>query len=320
MVYPGVVLLTIVGILAALWVGPLELTPATVLGSVLRLDSGDDFLVLELGLPRSVLAVLVGAGLGVAGALMQAQTRNPLGSPDVIGFGAGASLGAVVALIPLHLRGVPVGLAAVIGGLVTALIVLALAGGSSRAGFRIIVVGIAVTALVTGITSYLLTRSALAESINAQRWLSGSLNDATWTDCLVMLVAAVLLIPAAAALRRPLVALQLGEEVGIGLGVRIPRVQFAVVIVSVLLSAAAVTTAGPVAFIGLAAPQIIVRLVRRPAPLVVGSALVGALLMVLSDLLAQNVIPGYELPVGIATGVVGGLYLAWLLTKMWRRT
>ena len=319
-VYPTLTLLTVVGMAVSLWVGPLDLTPTVVLRSVLGLDADNDFLVMDLGLPRVVLAVLVGAGLGVAGALMQAHTRNPLGSPDVIGFGAGASLGAVIALIPLHLRGLPVGVAAVIGGLVTALVVLACAGGASRAGFRLIVVGIAISALVTGVSSYLLTRAALAEAINAQRWLSGSLNDATWIDCLVMLVAAVVLIPLASMLRRPLVALQLGEEVGVGLGVRVSAVQFGVVIVSVLLSAAAVMTAGPVAFISLAAPQIVVRLVRRPAPLIVGSALTGALLMVLSDLMAQNTIPGYELPVGIATGVVGGLYLAWLLTKMWRRT
>lgn len=300
--------------------GPLPVAPWDVLRTVAGSAPENEFAVLTIGLPRATLAILIGIGLGAAGALMQAQTRNPLGSPDVIGFTQGAAAGAVIALIPFHQGGAVVSAAGLIGGLLTAAIVFALAGGASRGGYRLIVIGIGISALLTGVTSYVLSRAKIANATEAQRWLSGSLNDADWPRCLIMLGAVVLLLPIAIRLRRPLLIMQLGDDVANGLGVRLKSTQAAIIGVAVLLSAAAVTTAGPVGFIALAAPQIALRVARGPAPLVATSAAVGAVLMLLSDLLAQRALGSVSVPVGVATGVVGGIYLAWLLMRMWRRT
>jgi len=313
-------LLCVAVVLLTMATGPLPVTPIDVLRTIAGQQPDNEFAVLTIGLPRATLALLIGIGLGAAGALMQAQTRNPLGSPDIIGFTNGAAAGAVIALIPFHQKGLVVSLAALVGGLVTAAAVFALAGGASRGGYRLIVIGIGVSALLTGVTYYLLSRANLSGAMDAQRWLSGSLNDADWNRCVIMLVAVVVLLPVATWLRRPLLITQLGDEVSHGLGVRLHAIQGLVIAVAVLLAAAAVTTAGPIGFIALAAPQIALRLARRPAPLVLTSAAVGALLMVLSDLLAQRALGSVDVPVGITTGVVGGLYLAWLLSRMWKQT
>lgn len=312
-------LLTVGVVFLTIGTGALPVSPMAVLRTVAGRDPDNEFAVLTIGLPRAVLAVLIGFGLGVAGALMQAQTRNPLGSPDVIGFSSGAAAGAVIALIPFHQTGTAVSLAALGGGLLTAILVFLLAGGASRAGYRLIVIGIGISALLSGVTSYLLSRAKLMDAAGAERWLSGSLNEADWERCIIMAISVAVLLPLACWLRGSLLVLQLGDEVSHGLGVRLRPVQGLVITVSVLLCAAAVTTAGPISFVALAAPQIAVRLARRPAPLILTSAAVGALVMVLSDLLAQRALGSVDVPVGIATGVVGGLYLAWLLTRMWKR-
>lgn len=300
--------------------GPLPVSPLDVLRTIGGSQPDNEFAVLTIGLPRAALAALVGVGLGVAGALMQAQTRNPLGSPDVIGFTNGAAAGAVIAMIPFHQSGLGVSVAALAGGLITAAAVFVLAGGAAHAGYKLIVIGIGASALCVGVTSYLLSRANIASAAEAQRWLSGSLNDATWERCGVMAAAVLVLVPVAVGLRRALLVMQLGDDLALGLGVRLTMLQGAVIAVAVLLSAAVVTTAGPIGFIALAAPQIAIRLIRRPAPLVLASAVIGALLMLLSDFVAQRALGSTDIPVGIATGVVGGMYLAWLLARMWRRT
>lgn len=314
--------ITAVTVVAAIFVilgtGPLPVSPAAVISTVLRSSTENDFAIMEIGLPRALLAVLAGMAMGVGGALMQAHTRNPLGTPDVIGFLYGASAGAVLALVPMHLRGTPVGIAAVIGGLITAVLVYLFAGGAHGAGYRLIVVGIGMSALLTGVTNYLLSRADVGSGMDAQRWLAGSLNDAGWADVRLMVPVAAIAILAGARLRRPLVALEMGDDVAVGLGVNLYRTQLQVVAIAVLTSAATVYTVGPVAFVGLVAPQVAIRLARQPGPLVVTSALTGGLLLLVGDLVAQRTLPSTPVPVGIATGVIGGIYLAWLLTRMWR--
>lgn len=315
----GAVIGSLVLIFVTLGTGVAPVSPFDVLQTVAGNAPENEFAVLDVGLPRALLAVLCGMALGVGGALMQAHTRNPLGTPDVIGFTAGASVGAVIALVPLHLKGTPVSIAALIGGAVTAVVVFALAGGAHRAGYRLIVVGIGVTAMLMGVTSYMLSRAEVATGLDAQRWLAGSLNNATWTEVSVMLVAVAVLLPAGMALRRPLLVTDLGDEAAIGLGVPLKAVGGCVVAVSVLTAAVVVSTLGPIGFIDLAAPQVAIRLIRLPGPLVASSAVVGGFALLAADLLAQRALPDDNLPVGIATGVVGGIYLAWLLTRIWRK-
>lgn len=314
----AVAIVVVLAMFVCLGTGPLPVGPLEVVRTVLGRSTENDFAIMDVGLPRVLLAVLCGMVMGVGGALMQAHTRNPLGTPDVIGFLYGASAGAVIALVPLHLRGTPVAVAAVLGGLITAVLVYLFAGGAHGAGYRLIVVGIAMTALLTGLTSYLISRADIGAGIDAERWLSGSLNDAGWPDVVLMAVTAVVVLVAGVRLRRPLVVLDLGDDAAVGLGVNMFSVQLQVVAIAVLSSGAVVYAIGPVAFVGLVAPQLAIRLLRQPGPLVMTSALLGGLLLLLSDLLAQRALPATPVPVGIATGIVGGIYLAWLLTRMWR--
>lgn len=307
-------------VLATLGTGPLRVAIPDLLPTVLGDRPQYDFAVMELGLPRALLAALLGAALGASGALLQAMTRNPLGSPDVIGFDAGAATGGLIALTVLGLHDTSVGVFAMVAGLLVALAVFGLAGGPGDGGYRLILVGIAVTSTLYGVNSYLLTRNDPEAALTGTRWLVGSLNEASWQQCGVALVGVVVLLPLACVVGSKLRALAMGEEVAIGLGLRVLATQAVVVVIAVLLSALSVAMAGPIAFVSLAAHQIAVAVVKRPQPLTLCAAATGATLLVTSDFVAQRALGSTTLPVGLVTGLLGGAYLAWLLTREWRRS
>ncbi|AKU18277.1 FecCD family ABC transporter permease [Luteipulveratus mongoliensis] len=312
--------LCVVAAFVTLGTGSLPVSPMEVLRTVVgRGAAGNDFVVMDIGLPRACNALLVGAALGVAGALIQALTRNPLGSPDVVGFDSGAATGALIGLLILNVGPSGVSTLAVVGGLATAAAVYFFSAGGSGNGYRLILVGIGVGATLTAVNSYLLTRSRSYDSLVAARWLAGSLNDSTWRDVTVIGIGLVLLLPCGVALSRQLRIFQLGEETAAALGVRVGRLHIAVLAVSVGLAALAISTAGPVSFVALVAPQLVARVTRGAAPQVVSSALMGALLLTVSDFVAQRAFGSTDLPVGVVTGGVGGVYLVWLLSREWRK-
>ena len=311
----------LVVVFATLGSGPLPVSPAEVIDTVLRRTDEFDFVVWEIGLPRACVAVLVGAGLGAAGALVQALTRNPLGSPDVIGFDSGAAAGALVAMLVIGLGERQQAAAfAIAGGAVAAAAVFVLSSGARDVGYRIILIGIGIGALLDSVSAYLLTRSTVRESMNATRWLVGSLNSSDWVDVAVAGAGLLVLLPAAVAVGRQLRLVLLGPEVASALGIRMSLVTAATLTVAVGLSAVAVMAAGPISFVALAAPQLALRLVGgRGAPVVLASAAMGATLLAASDLIGSRAFGDTDLPVGVITGGVGGIYLAWLLSREWRR-
>ena len=282
-------------------------------------DESTTFIVRDLRLPRAVCAILVGAALGISGAVFQALTGNPLGSPDIIGFGQGATVGALIAITVLDLSGVGTSAGALAGGLLTAAVVYGLAyRRGTTTGYRLILVGIAITFLMISIADFMLARARIDEAQEATRWLLGSLNGRTWSDvgplALGLLIVVPLLVPAARSLR----SLELGDEAARGLGVNVERSRVVLVALGVVLVSMTVVAVGPVGFVALTAPQIARRLARAASPPLVCSALTGAVLMLASDLAAQRLVPGTSLPVGIMTAAIGGTYLAWLLTMQWR--
>lgn len=282
-------------------------------------DAGTDFIVTTLRLPRLLTAVLVGAALGVSGALMQSLSGNPLGSPDFIGFTEGSATGALLVIV-LGTGGITdVSLGALAGGLLTALVVGALAYRRGVQGFRLILVGIGVSALLVSVNTYLITRASLQDAMSAQAWLVGGLNGRGWEHVTAMGIAVVLLLPVAFGHSRRLALLEMGDDAAEGLGVPVERTRLVLLAVSVTLSAVATAAAGPINFVALAAPQLAKRLSGSSRPVLVTSALMGALLLVLSDLVTQRLFGEEGLPVGIATGAIGGLYLMWLLAAQWRR-
>jgi iron complex transport system permease protein len=291
-------------------------------GDVVRTLAGDgtpgqDFIVNELRLPRVVTALLVGAALALAGALFQSLVRNPLGSPDVLGFTQGAAAGALVVVVAggssLALAG-----GAVIGGMITGTAIYALAWRHGVPGNRLVLIGIGTAAILTGVNSYLFTRAQLMEAARALLWLTGSLDGRGWADVMPLLTAMVVLVPVVLGRGRALRVIEMGDDIANGLGVRVERTRLILLASAVLLASLAAAAAGPVNFVALTAPQLARRLTRQPGPNLLPSMCTGAVLLVSADWAAQRLITGHQLPVGVVTGVLGGGYLVWLLATQRR--
>jgi len=281
-----------------------------------RGPSSADFIVGTLRLPRILTGAMVGAAFGVSGAIFQSLAKNPLGSPDVIGFTFGSALGAVAVIVIVGGAGsVAVSSGAVAGGLATALLVFACAWRRGVQAHRLVLVGIGVGYALAAITDYLLTRANIADAQRATVWLTGSLNGRSWEHVRPVAAGLIVLLPLAMWMGRALRVLELGDDTAAALGMRLGRTRLAIVIVGVLLAALATASAGPIAFVALMAPPIARRVVHAPGITIVPTALVGALLTVSADLMARRLLAPLELPVGIFTAVLGAPYLLWLLTR-----
>ncbi|MDX3798337.1 iron ABC transporter permease [Streptomyces sp. AK04-3B] len=297
-------------------VGDLHLSLADVARALVGSgDPGTRLIVRELRLPRSLAGLLVGVAFGVSGALLQAMTRNPLASPDMLGITQGAGV-AVVAGIVLGADG---GLSTEVLGLTgasgAAVVVYALAWKRGASGYRIVLVGVGVSWICTSATDYLMARGERFQAQAALGWLVGNLNGRTWDQITPLVLALAVLLPAALLLGRLMRTLELGDDVARGLGTRVQSVRVAVLLVSVGLVAFGTATAGPVAFVALAAPQIAQRLAGTAFPPPFAAGLTGAVTVLGSDLVARGLLPDTELPVGIVTGVLGAPVLLWLLVR-----
>ncbi|WP_218000300.1 FecCD family ABC transporter permease [Millisia brevis] len=272
------------------------------------------FFVLDQRLPRALAAAVLGAVLALAGAIFQALSNNPLGSPDIIGFTTGAATGGLL-IILMAGSSAPGGVAAgaVIGGLATAAVVWVLSIRRGLGGERLVLVGIAVGAMLASVNDYLITRADLESAEAARTWQFGSLNAVGWSHVTVPLVLAVVPILLVGLLSPTLRALEIGDDLAAALGVPVTRTRTALLVVGVALTAVAVACAGPIGFVALAAPQMARRLVGAQGTALVASAMTGALLLSVADLLAGRLLSPFQIPVGLVTGAVGGLYLAWLL-------
>jgi iron complex transport system permease protein len=283
----------------------------------------DEFVVLDLRAPRILAGVLVGVALGLSGALFQTFARNPLASPDILGITWGASAGAVAAVAlgggATGLAGLGVPAAALAGALVAGALLFALTWRAGIDGQRLVLVGIALWAVGSALTDWLLTRADIQDAASAYVWITGSLNARTWDHVVPLALALAVLVPPALATSRALSVLQFGDDTARGLGLALGRAQAAVVLVAVALVAVAVATAGPIAFVALVVPQIAVRLTGGSRPPLLASALLGAVLVVGADLATRTVLP-QALPVGILTAAIGAPYLLWLLVRGRRRS
>jgi iron complex transport system permease protein len=287
------------------------------------LDGGgrraDRFILLDLRLPRVTLGLLTGAALAMSGAVFQSLSRNPLGSPDIVGFTTGSASGAVLAIVAFGAGPGGAAAAAVVGGLLTALIVYGLAAFGGGAVRRLVLVGIGISAMLVAFNSFLISRARLDAAQSAAIWLVGTLNGRTWDYVRLLGLALILLTPLLLIMSRRLQLLEMGDESAQSLGVRVNRSRLLLVILAVAVCAVATAATGPVAFVALAAPQITKRLTGSPALQLLPTAVTGALLMVVSDFVAQRLLAPAQLPVGVVTGAVGGVYLAWLLSRQWRK-
>jgi len=269
--------------------------------------------IIEFRIPPILLAVLAGAAFGLAGGLFQSSLRNPLASPDVIGITQGASVGAVAGSVLWSLEGLPLSAAALAGALTVAGANLALAWRGGVTGYRFVLCGVALAFVCTSVLGYLISRARIEDAQSALVWMTGSVSGATDDGNARLAVALAVLAPLALLLARSLDILELGDEVAVGLGTRAGRTRVAAIVVGSLLAAVATAAAGPIAFVAPTAGPIARRLVGDGRPALVQAALVGVLVVVVSDVVAQHAFDDLKLPVGVVTGAIGGPYLIWLL-------
>ncbi|EEP92121.1 Ferric enterobactin transport system permease protein fepG [Yersinia kristensenii ATCC 33638] len=302
--------------LLALMVGTLPLSSGQVFAALFGQASGAaDIIVNQWRLPRAMMALIFGAALGISGAIFQSLVRNPLGSPDIIGFNAGAYTGALVAITLFNGNYFEVASSALGGGLLSALAVYLLAYRQGIQGFRLIIVGIAIGAMLTAFNTWLTITASLEAAMTAAAWGAGSLNGLTWAKGLPSVIFIIIATVIAMLLSRRMPLLEMGDDAAGALGVPVEKTRLGLMAIGVILMAAVTAAAGPISFIALAAPQIAKRLLGTSSVTLTASALMGALLLIAADLCAQHLFLPNQLPVGVITISIGGLYLIWLLIR-----
>ncbi|PMR73603.1 FecCD family ABC transporter permease [Billgrantia endophytica] len=302
----------------AMTLGQLDISLADVRDALFALGQGGvrERIIFDIRLPRTLTALFVGAALGVSGAVFQSISRNALGSPDIIGFTTGAATGALAQILMFGQGALEVALAAVVGGVLTAVLVYALARRGGVVGsYRLVLTGIGVGAVLSALNGLMLVKGDLDNAVTANLWLAGSLHARTWVHAIPVVAGVLLLMPLVVLGSRALSMIEMGDDMASQLGIRVERVRLFMVFLAVLLAALATGAAGPIAFIALAAPQLVRRLSHASGVPVVGAALMGSCLLLATDVLIQSLPLQISIPIGRMTGIVGGIYLIWLLTR-----
>lgn len=317
----GLLALLLLTLMLSLGAGAVSIPPGGIV-SVLRAGPDGDTtattIIWQLRLPRVLLAALVGASLGIAGAAFQGLFRNPLADPFVIGASSGAALGATLAfLAPLGLRGLgygPIALAAFAGAIGAVAIVYSVAEVGGRGSvLSLLLAGAALSTMLSAVVSLMMLFDHRS-FVEIFSWLLGGLAGRTWAHLRVALVIAPIGVGLLWLMARPLDALAFGEETARSLGLNLRRARLVIVGAATLATAASVAVAGTIGFIGLIAPHLARRLFGSDhARLLPTSALLGALLLVLADDLARTILAPTELPVGILTAILGGPFFLALL-------
>ena len=303
----------------ALMSGSYALSPGQVVSALAGGETGlVHDIVVEWRLPRVAAALVFGAALGVSGAVFQSMLRNPLADPGIIGFSQGSFTGALIVILVVNGTYLQLVGGALLGGMATALLVYLLAYRRGVQGFRLIIVGIGVSAMLASLNTWLILKAELEQAMAAAAWNAGSLNGVSWDQVVVGGACVLVLLLLAGMLSRPMRQMELGDDAAASQGVRVSPTRLGLIVVGVALTATVTAASGPIAFISLVAPQIARRLTRTAGITLVPAALVGALLCLAADHVAQHIAPT-PLPVGVITVVLGGGYLGWLLFTEARR-
>jgi iron complex transport system permease protein len=277
-------------------------------------DPSADFVVRDLRLPTAATALGVGIALGIAGTVFQKLLGNPLASPDFVGISSGASVCAVSMIVLFSASSTVVSGSALAGALATAALIYVLAWRDGISGYRFVLIGIGVSQLMLSIIGYIVARADIHEAREAMTWLVGTVGLAGTGELRVLLGALVVLVPTALLLERPLRSLELGDDAATALGTRVELSRLALLALSIVLVGLSVAAAGPLMFVALISGPIAHRL-TGPGSSVLASGLIGAVIVLAADLVAQHVAPT-ALPTGVVTGIVGAPYLIWLLATV----
>lgn len=275
-------------------------------------DGVSHWLFWELWLPRTLIAVGVGASLAISGSFFQVLSRNPLGSPDIIGINAGASAGAVAVSL-IWVNAMPITLGALLGALLTLFLVLLSNGKRPKFSLDIVIGGLAVNALAMAWVQFALTGVRQEDAYQVGVWLSGSLAQRGWDEVAIIWAALPICGAILALLGRPFAIIQVNQNTAQYLGISLNKMGFLGLLPATILATASVVSAGPIAFIALSAPHLTRKLFKNHRPMVLPTALVGGCLLLISDLLARFLPTSSALPVGVFTAGLGGLYLLYLI-------
>ncbi|NNH71403.1 iron chelate uptake ABC transporter family permease subunit [Nocardia uniformis] len=313
--------LTAVALAVAAWSLTIGHYPLTV-GDVLRVLGGGGTLI-EYGvvvddrLPRVLTGLCAGAAFALSGAILQRIATNPLVSPEIIGINTGASLGALTVSVLLGGSGLGVVAGALAGAFVAMALIVAVATKDGLDGYRLVLVGIGVTAMLSSAIAFILTRTDTYQAHTAAMWLTGSLANRDWMHVWFGAAALGVVVPPLIVFARALPLLELGDELANSLaGQRGPH-RTTLVVLAAAAAALATAAAGPIAFVALVAPQIVRRLLAERGAGLAPAAAAGALLVVVSDLAARRLFPA-ELPVGVVTAILGAPVLVYLLARATR--
>lgn len=273
---------------------------------------GASFSVGRLRLPRMLIGIMAGASFGIAGNTFQTMLRNPLASPDIIGISSGCSVSAVFCILVLHISGGIVSIISVVFGLLISLIIYMLSRGTGFSGGRLILIGIGVQAITNAMVSYMILKSTQYNVSSALRWLSGSLNGMSMKDVPIILSVLVIFGGISIVLTKYIQILELGDELATTLGININILRVVLIVCSVVLIAFATAITGPIAFVSLLAGPIAIKLTGSSSANAFSAALVGAILVLAGDIIAQFAFTT-RFPVGVITGMIGAPYMLILL-------
>lgn len=297
--------------------GQLRLGLPEIVSALWRHDGGLDYQILwHIRLPRVLLGALVGASFAVSGVILQGVLRNPLASPGIIGVSAGGGLAGIVVMVLLPRHGGAMVPAAFVGALLAVLLVYVLSWKRGVSTIRLILAGVAVSAMLGAFSSAVLLFNA-EKAGGVLDFTIGSLSTRSWRHVEQVWPYMALGLLAAQALGSRLNILALGDDVAVGLGLQVERVRVVLLATAALLAAAAVSVVGLLGFVGLIAPHIARMLIGSDNRfLLPAAALLGATLVMACDSVGRVVMPPSELPVGIIMAMLGPPFFLWLLRKV----
>ncbi|WP_342514760.1 iron ABC transporter permease [Sporosarcina sp. FSL K6-1522] len=304
--------------------GEFSISPLHVLKVILGIgEPFDETIIFEFRLPRIVMSILVGIGLATAGAILQSISRNPLGSPDIIGITAGASFAVVLflALFSDESNALTVSqdwmpLFAFGGALITAAIVFTLSWKNGIAPFRMLLIGIGISAFMHAGTTIMMLLGPIYQASQANIWMTGSIYGSNWTEVRMIAIWITILFIFTLVMTREMNILEVGDDSAKSAGASVQWSRIIALLLCTGLTGAAVSFAGGIGFVGLIAPHIAKRIVGPVfGSMVVLSAIIGAILVVVADWIARVAFAPIEVPAGVWTAVIGAPYFIYLLIK-----
>ncbi|SEM62988.1 iron complex transport system permease protein [Mesobacillus persicus] len=304
--------------------GEMKISPLSVLQVFFGGGTEMDRLVVQsFRLPRIIVALLVGMGLAVAGGILQGMIRNPLASPDILGITGGAAV-AVVGFLAIFsdennalivsIQWLPI--AAFLGALVVALLVYFLSWKNGVSPIRLVLIGIGISTLMQALTTLLMILGPIYRASQANIWITGTVHGTNWSEVRVLVPLIITLLAVAIMMARTVNIQELGDEIATGVGGRVQRQRFLLLLISTALIASSVAFAGGIGFVGLMAPHMARRLVGSAfGALLPVSALIGGILVMLADLIGRTMFSPLEVPAGVFTAAIGAPYFIFLLFK-----